>query len=115
MIGSIAGLFSCIQNDWTDDGTISRTEYFLWMFTSIPPKDLIEPVHPPIAKSAVGVVEKVTPTARMQLLVERAQRRRPAPQVPIHVIGRFFVKAWVFFTAAAESEQAHHPDFTHHP
>src|SRR4051794_28626816 len=71
VIGRVGGLFLVVENCRPADRPPARAENALRIFLLRPPKNLIQPMHAPIAKRAVRVIEKIAPAARMQFGIER--------------------------------------------
>ena len=70
-------------------------------------------MHAPVAERAIGVVEKMTPTARMQPTVEGPLGRRTAPEIPVHTHGHRTVRRGLLLAASAGHEQSHLTDLAH--
>src|SRR5688500_14178908 len=112
MVRCIGRLLFLVEHRGAADWASTRTEHALWVFLLAPPQDLIEPVHAPVAESAVRVIEEIAPPTWMQFAIEWPQRGRPAPQIPIHFVRRLAIGSGIFLCAAAVREQPHHADLT---
>ena len=91
-----AGLFLRCQHRFSFDRTATGRVHPARPFFPGDPQHLVKPVHPDVAERAVGVIEILPVPARVDAprarplirpariaAVERPQRRRTAPQVPI--------------------------------
>jgi len=76
------------------------------------PKNLIDPVHSPVAERSVAVVEELAKALGVNLRVERSQRGRAAPHIPVESLGRLGVGVWLFLPAAVEDERTDGADFS---
>src|SRR6266542_3895873 len=63
----------------------------------------------PVAERSVRIVEEIAPATWMEFRVEWTKRRRSAPQIPIHAVGRFGIGRRHLPAPGAVSEKAHHP------
>src|SRR6185436_14017898 len=70
------------------------------------PQGLIDPVDAPVAELAVGIVEELSETARVDLAVERAQRRGAAPHFPVETLWNRLVVARLLRPVAAAIDEA---------
>src|SRR5687767_3966921 len=59
VIGSVGGLFFVVEDGGAGNVAAAGAENAFGIFFLGPPEDLVEPVHAPIAKGAVGVIEEV--------------------------------------------------------
>ena len=124
MVGRIGGLLGGAQNGRAGDGPAAGGKDALRIFFSGDPEHLVEPVDAPVAERAVGVVEVVAETARVNAAVAGADRRRAgitaverpqrggaAPPIPIELFRHFHGGQWFLGTAAAVvDETADHAD-----
>ena len=113
MVRRVRRLFLLRQYGGTGNGTSSGGIDLPRRFFPAPPQHLIKPMHPPVAQLAVAVIQEVAPTAGVNLAVERPQRRRTAPKVPVHSLRRSAVQRRFFASTSAMSEQTNHSHFTH--
>src|SRR6266545_590152 len=119
MVGGVAGLFLLVQDGRAFDRPAAGREDSARPFLVQDPKDLIHPVNTPIAERAVGVVEVVAKSTRVNApvprgvdvaAVERSQRRGAAPHLPVEFLRRLDVFARRLGSAAVMDEGADHAD-----
>lgn len=76
-----------------------------------PPEYLVEPVNSPVAKLAVGVIEKLSETAGMYASVIGTQRGRAAPEVPVKPFGRLGIRRAPVAIGVIVCKRPHQTDF----
>ena len=99
MVGGVRGLLLGREDGRAGNGAAAAGENAFRILFAGDPEDLVEPVDAPIAERAVGVVEVVAETARMNAAVagadgggarvaavERAERSGAAPHVPVEFL-----------------------------
>ncbi len=75
-----------------------------------PPENLIQPVDPPITERAIGIIEEVAKALGVHLGIERSQRRRPTPEIPIQPSGNLGIRDHSASPSTVMHEGTHHSD-----
>jgi len=112
MVGRIGGLsfFSEYRRAFygPSAGGVNGLGPFLFHY----PENLVHPVHAPVAKRTVTIIEELPEALRVDFPVVWTQRPGPAPHVPVQTCGRFFVWRRFFWPAPIEDERTDHSDFS---